>query len=368
MNIIAGIFGILTLITGLAVLIGLVKPGLVVRWGENKTRLRSLLIYVPICIITGVGASSFSPAKLDVINLSINNDTVVSSSEIVVKGELTKEAKVTINGNESFVKNMLFEENIPLNPGKNEIKLSLVGEGDEQKLITIIVTRVSDEELKEKNRLQKIEDERLAKEKAEKERLQKIEEKRLAKEKAEKERLQKIEEKRLAKEKAEKERLAKIIGKPDQYQFHTKLKDIESRYDDEDNQMKKSKIARELRDYSKKYLKKLTFRGWKGELSTIATPEGGDWVHISILSTHDFHFINYRNNNNLLLDYNVDSVIKLNSKVYKQLENLEEGAQVIFSGKFVRDNDRGVLEGSYTEEGWVTSSEFIIIFSDIKKQ
>ena len=61
-------------------------------------------------------------------------------------------------------------------------------------------------------------------------------------------------------------------------------------------------------------------------------------------------------------------MIKLNSKVYKQLENLEEGNNVIFSGKFVRDKGRGVLENSYTEDGWVTGSEFIIIFNDIKKQ
>ena len=351
------IFIILAYVSGLAVIVGLIKPSIVVRWGEKKTRIRSLLIYTPISIISFVISAALAPTELNVINLSPENNSIVSSSEIIVKGEITKEANVSINGNEAFVKNMLFEENIPLNPGKNEIKLSLVGEGDEQKLITIIVTMVSEEELKEKKRLQKLEDERLAKEKAEKERLKKLEEKRLA-----------LEEKRLAKEKAEKERLAKIIGKPDQYEFHTKLKDIESRYDDAKNQLKKSKIARELRDYSKKYLKKLTFSGWKGELTTIATPEGGDWVHIRIRSKHNSQWIVYQNNNNELSDYDVNSVIKLNSKVYKQLENLEEGNDVILSGKFVRDKDRGVLESSFTEEGWVTDSEFVIIFSDIKKQ
>ena len=297
----------------------------------------------------GVGAlvvilvviAAILPTSLEIVNISPENDTVVSTESIIVKGKITKDAKVSINGNESIVKNMLsasrpdpafwFEENIPLNPGKNEIKLS-AGEGDEQKLITIIVTMVSEEELKEKKRLQKLEDERLAK------------------------------------EKAEKERLAKIIGKPDQYVFHTKLKDIEKRYDAVENQMKKSKIARELRDYSKKYLKKLTFSGWKGEIYTIATNEGGELVHIRIYSNHNGQGIYYQNHNNTLSDYEVNSMIKLNSKVYKQLENLEEGNNVIFSGKFVRDKGRGVLENSYTEDGWVTGSEFIIIFSDIKKQ
>ena len=345
---------ILGYISALAVIVGLIKPSLVIRWGEKKTRIRSLLIYIPITIISFVIAALLGPTELKVINLSPENNTIVSSSEIIVKGKISKDAKVSINGNESLVKNMLFEESIPLKQGKNEIRLSLVGVDlgvdEEQKLITIIVTRVSDEELKEKNRLQKLEDERLAKEKAEKDRLKKIE------------------DKRLAKEKAEKERLAKIIGKPDQYAFHTKLKDIESRYDAVENQMKKSKIARELRDYSKKYLKKLTFSGWKGQLYTIATDEGGELVHISIKSNHNSQVIYYENHNNTLSDYDVNSMIKLNSKVYKQLENLEEGNNVIFSGKFVRDEDRGVSESSLTEDGWVTGSEFIIIFSDIKKQ
>ena len=90
---------ILGYISALAVIVGLIKPSLVIRWGEKKTRIRSLLIYIPISIISFVIAALLGPTELKFINLSPENNTIVSSSEIIVKGKISKDAKVSINGN-----------------------------------------------------------------------------------------------------------------------------------------------------------------------------------------------------------------------------------------------------------------------------
>ena len=144
--------------------------------------------------------------------------------------------------------------------------------------------------------------------------------------------------------------------------FHTKIKDFGSRYEDEANEMKKSKIARELRNYSKKFLK---FSGWKGELEQITTDEGGEFVHIEITSTHNNKEISYQTFSFSLTNF---AEININSKVYKQLEELELNDKVIFSGNFFPDSNRGVVEASLTEEGWVTDPDFLVKFSIIKKQ
>lgn len=164
------------------------------------------------------------------------------------------------------------------------------------------------------------------------------------------------------------ENVPKEIGVPDQITFHKNLKYFEQKYDEASNEMQKSKVYRELREFLRSYLKDGRFKNWEGVIKRIGTTEGGSLVYIEIFSDLENKEIEYKTWNNQLSDMFTNSMIKLNSSVYKQLENLNEGDAVIFSGSFITDSQRGFKEASILEENVVKNPEYIIKFYSITKK
>ncbi|WP_411822965.1 hypothetical protein [Leptospira sp. 'Mane'] len=158
------------------------------------------------------------------------------------------------------------------------------------------------------------------------------------------------------------------IGQPDQIQFHRNLKELKSKYNNAETEMAKSAVYREFASFVRKYLPGMTIKDWEGKIDTIRTDEGGEKVYLSIESEFEDFEITVETHNNSLSDYSAGSMIKLNTPVYKQLESLKEGDNVVFSGRFVSDSKRGIEQSSILESSIVTSPEFIIRFGSIAKK
>lgn len=74
--------------------VGLIKPGLVIRWGEKKTRGRVLLIFVPLTfllmIMVGVTAPDFADKRADRVQQSAVEKQQKASADTGTKEEARK--------------------------------------------------------------------------------------------------------------------------------------------------------------------------------------------------------------------------------------------------------------------------------------
>lgn len=159
-----------------------------------------------------------------------------------------------------------------------------------------------------------------------------------------------------------------VIGAPDQVKFHAEVATYGSSYFDAGNEMKKSKVYRDLRAFLTGYLKSGAIRNWEGRITDIGTTEGGSKAYVKIEANFEGKQIVYKTWNNQLSDFSTHSMLSLNSPVYKQVENLAEGDNVVFSGSFLRDSKKGFSESSLSEQGTVTDPEYIIRFTSITKK
>jgi|GEM_PF-2268835 len=151
------IFFLLSLLAFVILIIGLIKPTLVIRWGENKNRKKVVLIYGIITLVLFIFAVVTSPVsektpqsqqiiegKKEELLLTIlepQNNTEVILSKIIIKGRTDTGARVIIQGKEVTVdENGNFKQIVELSMGKNTFEI--VAEKEEkQKRITLNITR-----------------------------------------------------------------------------------------------------------------------------------------------------------------------------------------------------------------------------------
>lgn len=168
--------------------------------------------------------------------------------------------------------------------------------------------------------------------------------------------------------KTQEQEIQEKIGTPDQIQFHTTIKEFKEKYNDAPNELKKSAVYREMVSFLKSYLQNGKIVNWEGKLTKIGTDEGGKNAYVVIDSEFNDKEIQYGTCNNTLSDYGVNSMISLNSSVYRDIEKISEGDEVIFTAKFIADEKRGFNEQSLTEEGFITDPNFTLKFVSIKKK
>ena len=154
---------------------------------------------------------------------------------------------------------------------------------------------------------------------------------------------------------------------PNQEAFHNALKGFSKEYRESSNEIKKSAVFRKQRDYLLNTLPSGRVSNWIGTINRISTTKGGDYAAVSIESDIAGYQITYKTWNNKLSDIGDHTMIPLNSALYNKLGNLNEGEKVVFSAQFLKDRQDGYREGSITEKGNVTESEFIVKFVDIRK-
>ena len=166
---------------------------------------------------------------------------------------------------------------------------------------------------------------------------------------------------------AQQEKFLNQYSSPNQIAFHRALKNFSKEYKDSSNEIKKSAVFRKRRDYLLKTIQGGRVLNWVGFIKKIGTTKGGEFAYVNITSEIAEYPVSYRTRNNRLSDIGDNTMIPLNTYVYNQLANLNEGEKVIFSARFLADKQDGYKEGGLTEQGNVTESDFIVKFIDIRK-
>lgn len=154
---------------------------------------------------------------------------------------------------------------------------------------------------------------------------------------------------------------------PNQEAFHNTLKGFSQEYRANSNEIQKSAVFRKQRDYLLKNVPGGRISNWVGTINSITTTKGGDYATVSIKSDIAGYQITYETWNNPVSDFRDHTMIPINTAVYNQLANINEGEKVVFTAQMIRDRQDGYREGSITERGTVTDSVFIVKFIDIRR-
>ena len=166
---------------------------------------------------------------------------------------------------------------------------------------------------------------------------------------------------------AQQEQFLNQYSTPNQTAFHKTLDGFSQEYREASNEIKKSAVFRKKRDYLLATVPTGKISNWVGTIKRIGTTKGGDFAFVDIESDIAGYKISYKTWNNGLSDFSDNTMIPLNSPVYNQLGNLNEKIKVVFTAQFIKDEQDGFKEGSITESGNVTDTEFIVRFIDIRK-
>jgi hypothetical protein len=157
-------------------------------------------------------------------------------------------------------------------------------------------------------------------------------------------------EERLAKKRQERRDACRLGLQADQREFVRALGNMAIRYDKEVNEIRKSGIYNEAREYSENFfnVRGRTIKNWGAKLFDLRTSKGGHRasVHLSInfptqgggLFLEKVHFLN--------------SGIRPGSSIYTSLEKMNEGDRVVFSATDISTED------SITERGAMKNPEY----------
>ena len=109
---------------------------------------------------------------------------------------------------------------------------------------------------------------------------------------------------------------------------------------------------------------KRSIYNWVGEIKRLGTTSASpnDKAYLSIKISPD---IDIKTWNNSFSDTSDNTLIAMDSVMYKKLSKLKRGQLVKFSGRFVSDSKDFIKESSLTNNGSMNSPEFILKFTDI---
>ena len=108
--------------------------------------------------------------------------------------------------------------------------------------------------------------------------------------------------------------------------------------------------------------KGLTVDNWVGTVAKIETTLGGDSGVLEVLIADD---VSMQTTNNALSNLGSDSLIRVDSQVWKALVELEEGDRVFFSGRFDPSKSDCIHESSLMDVNGMKTPDFVFAFSSI---
>ncbi len=131
------------------------------------------------------------------------------------------------------------------------------------------------------------------------------------------------------------------------------------------NDIKKSQVFEEATNWTQAFGERCNWeiKDWIGKLTSMRAQEAGDKVYISIESVGSRWHIEYQTPGT----FSEQNMIEKGSDVYKQVEEMQVGDLVYFSGHWVKDAKRGFKEKSYTDWGSLNRPEFVVLFSEVRK-
>ena len=151
----------------------------------------------------------------------------------------------------------------------------------------------------------------------------------------------------------------------EQEEFVETVESFYKPYDAAPNELKKSSLRVKRRSALSKILPNREISEWVGTLKVMKTnSEGKAYITIKLEGSRS---IEVKTWNNMLSDISDNTLIPNGSRLYTQIAELEEGATVMFSGRFLSSKEDFLREASLTERGSMTAPEFIMKFSDVEE-
>jgi hypothetical protein len=146
----------------------------------------------------------------------------------------------------------------------------------------------------------------------------------------------------------------------EQREFHKGLKSFPVEYRQAGNEIKKSEVYRRANIWKRGFGQRLRYavRSWEGAITDISTDQGGGRASVSIVCETQGFRVYYKSGLRL----------ERGSPLYKAVREMNEGDRVVFSGKFIPDEERGLREESLTERGSLSEPEFLLDFEEIRKK
>ncbi len=140
-------------------------------------------------------------------------------------------------------------------------------------------------------------------------------------------------------------------------------------YNSADTEVRKTNVRFERKNAIIHYFSRsggLRFQGWVGELQDLRTESDGKASFSVKLKGSETAIVTW---NNSLSDIGSNTMISRNDALYPALMDIKNGDEVTVSGTFVVEGvgQDYVREASLTEDGSMTSPEFIVRFSQIGK-
>jgi len=163
-----------------------------------------------------------------------------------------------------------------------------------------------------------------------------------------------------ARKKAEEDEAALQAFARSQVGFYSQMKKFKELYDNAPNEIKKSEIFNQSRNYEKHFFANVgdVVQNWKGRLNIIGTTKGGSSLRLSVkIGDNSFfgYHIYFREG------YGMLDGITPSSNIYHQASEFKEGDCIIFSGKVDPE------ESSLTESGAMNSPTYNIHFTDLRQ-
>lgn len=152
-------------------------------------------------------------------------------------------------------------------------------------------------------------------------------------------------------------------GPKAQQQFIAEIAKGAEAYDEASTELKQSR-AMAARDKKLCSITGGSFTKWEGEISEIGANNDGD-AHITVRFDQDVEIGTW---NNAFSDIGDDTLIPSGSRLWETLSNMEEGATVLVSGKFLRGDSACVSDNNLTSIFGSSSPDFKARFSAVAEK
>jgi len=149
----------------------------------------------------------------------------------------------------------------------------------------------------------------------------------------------------------------------DQKQFEYVIALFSKQFDSAQNELEESTYRRGRMNDIKELAINTQINGWIGTLNQLRTnTEGAAYITIKLNNN-----LSIGTWNNALSDIGDNTLISMDSDLYKMLINMKTGQKVIFSGSFIDSKLDHFKEKSMTIRGSMKNPEFLMRFSNIAR-
>lgn len=150
--------------------------------------------------------------------------------------------------------------------------------------------------------------------------------------------------------------------------FHALNQQCKQAYAAGENEIQKSLVFNQCNRQRDDFANSENVSGWVGRLTDISTDQGADVVSVTIQSTINGSDVAYSTVSNRISDFATDSLITPSNPLFNVLAQMKEGDWVTFDASFLAhpEGERGIWEGSLTEQGSMDEPEFNVRFSSIR--